>query len=52
MGSGEPWKLVDYIKSFNFLTYDGGQFSTSRGRGVFMDQALEILPADYGAGGC
>lgn len=47
MGSGEPWKLVDYIKSFNYLNYDGGQFSTSRGRGVFMDQALEILPADY-----
>jgi len=47
MGSEEPWKLVDYIKSFNYLTYDGGQFSTSRGRGVFMDQALEILPADY-----
>ncbi|MGR3342049.1 MAG: methionine--tRNA ligase [Paracoccaceae bacterium] len=47
MGSGEPWKLVDYIKSFNFLNYDGGQFSTSRGRGVFMDQALSILPADY-----
>ncbi|KIN60361.1 Methionyl-tRNA synthetase [Sulfitobacter noctilucae] len=47
MGSGEPWKLVDYIKSFNYLTYDGGQFSTSRGRGVFMDQALDILPADY-----
>ncbi len=47
LGSGEPWKLVDYIKSFNFLNYDGGQFSTSRGRGVFMDQALELLPADY-----
>ncbi len=47
MGSNEPWKLVDYIKSFNYLTYDGGQFSTSRGRGVFMDQALEILPSDY-----
>ena len=47
IGSGEPWKLVDYIKSFNYLNYDGGQFSTSRGRGVFMDQALEILPADY-----
>ena len=47
MGSGEPWKLVDYIKSFNFLNYDGGQFSTSQGRGVFLDQALEILPADY-----
>lgn len=47
IGSGEPWKLVDYIKSFNYLNYDGGQFSTSQGRGVFMDQALSILPADY-----
>ncbi len=47
LGSGEDWKLVDYIKSFNYLNYDGGQFSTSQGRGVFMDQALEILPADY-----
>ncbi len=47
MGSGEAWKLVDYIKSFNYLNYDGGQFSTSQGRGVFMDQALSILPADY-----
>ncbi|MEL6549804.1 MAG: methionine--tRNA ligase [Pseudomonadota bacterium] len=47
LGSGEPWKLVDYIKSFNYLNYDGGQFSTSQGRGVFQDQALDILPADY-----
>jgi methionyl-tRNA synthetase len=47
IGSGEPWKLVDYIKSFNYLNYEGGKFSTSQGRGVFMDQALEILPADY-----
>ena len=47
LGSGEPWKLVDYIKSFNYLNYDGGQFSTSRNRGIFMDQALEILPPDY-----
>ncbi len=47
LGSGEPWKLVDYIKSFNYLNYDGGKFSTSQGRGVFMDEALDILPADY-----
>ncbi|CAN5617512.1 methionine--tRNA ligase [soil metagenome] len=47
IGSGEPWKLVDYIKSFNYLNYEGGKFSTSEGRGVFMDQALAILPADY-----
>lgn len=45
--TGDDWKLVDFIKSFNYLNYDGGQFSTSQGRGVFMDQALSILPADY-----
>lgn len=47
LGSGEPWKMVDHLKSFNYLNYDGGQFSTSLGRGIFQDQALEILPAEY-----
>jgi methionyl-tRNA synthetase len=46
-GSGEPWKLVDFLKAFNWLTYYGGKFSTSQGVGVFMDRALELLPADY-----
>lgn len=47
IGSHEPWKLVNYIKSFNWLTYYGGKFSTSQNRGVFMDAALDVLPADY-----
>ena len=47
LGSGEPWELVDTIKGFNWLGYYGGKFSTSRRRGVFMDQALDKLPADY-----
>jgi methionyl-tRNA synthetase len=42
-----PWKLVDQLKGFNWLDYYGGKFSTSQNRGVFMDQALEILPPDY-----
>jgi len=46
MGSGEPWKLVDQLKAFNWVTWYGGKFSTSQGRGVFMDQALEIAPSD------
>ena len=46
LGSGEPWKLVDMLKSFNWLNWYGDKFSTSQKRGVFMDQALEILPAD------
>jgi methionyl-tRNA synthetase len=47
IGSGEPWKLVDRLKSFNWLTYYGGKFSTSQQRGIFMGDALELLPADY-----
>lgn len=47
LGSGEPWKTVDTLKAFNWLNWYGGKFSTSQGRGVFMDQALELLPADY-----
>ncbi len=45
--ANRKWKLVDQIKGFNWLNYYGGKFSTSQKRGVFMDQALEILPADY-----
>jgi len=41
------WKLVDQLKGFNWLNYYGGKFSTSQRRGVFMDAALELLPADY-----
>ena len=47
IGAGEPWKLVDYIKGFNYLTYYGGKFSTSQQRGIFMDAAIDLLPADY-----
>ncbi|MDC3087253.1 methionine--tRNA ligase [Paracoccaceae bacterium] len=47
IGSGQSWKLVDYIKGFNWLTYDGGKFSTSQKRGVFMNQALDLFPSDY-----
>jgi methionyl-tRNA synthetase len=46
-GSGEPWKAVDKLKAFNWVTWYGGKFSTSQKRGVFMDQALDLLPADY-----
>ncbi|NUS17118.1 MAG: methionine--tRNA ligase [Streptomyces sp.] len=47
LGTREPWKKVDYVKSFNWLTYYGGKFSTSQRRGVFTDAALDVLPADY-----
>lgn len=52
IGSTEPWKKVDRLKSFNWLTYYGGKFSTSMGVGIFSDTALELLAdlpngADY-----
>ena len=47
LGSKEPWVLVETLKSLNWLTWYGGKFSTSENRGIFMDQALDILPADY-----
>ncbi|MEL7488826.1 MAG: class I tRNA ligase family protein, partial [Pseudomonadota bacterium] len=38
---------VDALKSLNWLTWYGGKFSTSQNRGIFMDQALDLLPPDY-----
>ena len=46
LGSQEPWKLVDTLKAFNWLNWYGEKFSTSNKRGVFMDTALELQPAD------
>lgn len=47
IGSNEPWKTVDSLKALNWLNWYGGKFSTSEGRGIFMDAALDLLPADY-----
>ncbi|HHW09016.1 MAG TPA: methionine--tRNA ligase [Firmicutes bacterium] len=47
IGTGEPWTKASYIKGFSWLTYYGGKFSTSRKRGIFLDQAISLFPADY-----
>lgn len=43
---GAPWRLVDTLKAFNWVTWYGGKFSTSSKRGVFMDQAIDLAPSD------
>ncbi|PIZ29388.1 MAG: methionine--tRNA ligase [Alphaproteobacteria bacterium CG_4_10_14_0_8_um_filter_53_9] len=43
-GSGENWKQVTTLKSFSWLTYYGGKFSTSQGVGIFTDAALRLNP--------
>ncbi|MDG2537791.1 methionine--tRNA ligase [Dyella jiangningensis] len=45
--TGDTWVFAETIKGFNWLTYEGGKFSTSRRRGVFTDQAIALYPSDY-----
>ena len=47
MAADDGFILADYIKGFQWLNYEGGKFSTSQGRGVFSDVALELFPPDY-----
>jgi methionyl-tRNA synthetase len=47
IGSRMPFKMVDDIKGFHWLTYDRGKFSTSLKRGVFTDSAIDLFPSDY-----
>jgi methionyl-tRNA synthetase len=35
------------ISTTEFLMYEGGKFSKSQKRGIWIDEALEILPVDY-----
>jgi methionyl-tRNA synthetase len=47
LGTRGPWTLPTTIKSFSWLNYEKGKFSTSQKRGVFTDQALTLFEADY-----
>ncbi|MGN1091841.1 MAG: methionine--tRNA ligase [Alphaproteobacteria bacterium] len=47
IGTGENWKLVDYLKGMSYLTFNGGKFSKSEHIGIFCDAAIEEFPADY-----
>lgn len=38
-----PYKVVGY----EFLNWEGQKFSTSKGIGLFSDEALELFPVDY-----
>ena len=47
LAMNDNWKTVDMLKGMNFLNFEGGKFSKSQKRGIFLDQAIEIAPADY-----
>ena len=41
------YSLPDYEFIQQFLNWEGGHFSKSRNRGVFIDEAVKHYPADY-----
>ena len=43
----DNWKTVDVLKGQNFLNFNGAKISKSAGNGIFLDQAINIAPADY-----
>jgi methionyl-tRNA synthetase len=47
IGTGDQWTQVHHIATTEYLTYEGGKFSKSRGTGVFGDSAKATgIPSD------
>jgi len=47
IGTGEKWTMLHTMSSSEYLNYEGGQFSKSRGIGVFGTDAMDTgIPAD------
>ena len=47
LGSGDDWTMLHHMSSSEYLNYEGGQFSKSKGVGVFGTDARETgIPAD------
>jgi len=47
MASGEGYVLPWTVASTEYLLFEGQKFSKSRGIGIWIDEALELLPVDY-----
>ncbi|GIL79322.1 hypothetical protein Vretifemale_8708, partial [Volvox reticuliferus] len=41
IGTGQPWTMMKSISVTEYLNYEGGKFSKSRGTGVFGNQAQD-----------
>jgi methionyl-tRNA synthetase len=47
LGSGDKWTMLHHMSSSEYLNYENGKFSKSRGVGVFGTDAMETgIPAD------
>jgi methionyl-tRNA synthetase len=47
LGTRQPWTMLHHINTTEFLNYEGGKFSKSKGIGVFGNDAVQSgVPAD------
>jgi methionyl-tRNA synthetase len=47
LGSGKKWTMLHHMSSTEYLNYEAGKFSKSKGVGVFGNDAMETgIPAD------
>ena len=47
LGSGEKWTLLHHMSSTEYLNYESGKFSKSKGIGVFGNDVMDTgIPAD------
>ena len=47
LGSGKKWTMLYHMSSTEYLNYEAGKFSKSKGVGVFGTDAMETgIPAD------
>ncbi len=47
LAMNDNWKTVDVLKGMNFLNFNGAKISKSTGNGIFLNDAISELPADY-----
>ena len=47
MANGDNYSLNFHIGATEYLQFDGQKFSKSKKVGIWLDEALELLPSDY-----
>ncbi len=47
MATHDPYTLNFYIGATEYLNFEGRKFSKSQGIGIWCDEAVQLLPADY-----
>ncbi len=47
MATHDPYTLRFFIGATEYLNFEGKKFSKSQGIGIWCDEAIELLPADY-----